>query len=114
MSAFGYLVSVPVVEVVVVVILLRSLCHSWARVPTDQQSDNVDERTLGATVIMGQLSAVITGSSIILAGIGAFAALKSGELHFPQSWHLFWAVTWAVLALAVAIYTMGILPARAP
>jgi hypothetical protein len=114
MSAFGYLVRFPVVEGVVAAILLLSLRSAWARAPTVQQHDCVEERSLGATVIMGQLSAIITGSSIILTGIGAFVALKSDVLQLPLSQHLFYAVTWAVVALGIAIYTMGVLPPRTP
>jgi hypothetical protein len=63
---------------------------------------------------MGQLSSVITGSSIILAGIGAFIAIKSGNILYPQNYHLFYTVAWAVLALGISVYTMGVLPTRTP
>jgi hypothetical protein len=118
LSLPGYLVSVPVVEVVLGAIWLRSVDRAWAKSPTAHQPEDIAERTLGATVIMGQVSAVITGSSIILAGIGAFVALKSDQLRSPQSYllsfHLFCAVAWAVFALGTATYTTGVLPVRTP
>ena len=112
MNDFGYLVRFPVVEVILGAFWLGSVFSAWAGAPTVQQTDDVAERTLGATVVMGQLSAVITGSSIILAGVGAFAALSSHDSHLPQPWHLWWAVVWAVLALCNAAYTMATLPTR--
>jgi hypothetical protein len=76
--------------------------------------DSPDERSLGATVIMGQLNAVITGVSIVLAGIGAFIALGKTQIVDPANFHLLYATVWAVVALGTALLTHGMLPVRTP
>jgi hypothetical protein len=76
--------------------------------------NSAEERGLGATVILGQLNAVITGVSIILAGIGAFIALGKTEIQDPANYHLLFATCWAVIAMAAALYTHGTLPHRTP
>jgi hypothetical protein len=74
------------------------------------QSDSPDEKALGATVILAQLNAVITGASIILAAIGAFVALKEGSIGPPSDSHLLYATIWAVAALFFALWCSGMLP----
>lgn len=93
--------------------LLISLWH-WIGYQQSTEPENVEERALGASVIMGQLGAVITGSSIILAGIGAFVALSQNPINAAGKNHIYFAALWAVIALGLAILTMGILPRHAP
>jgi hypothetical protein len=87
---------------------------TWIGYVPKQESDHTDERALGASVIMGQLSAIITGSSVILAGIGAFVALETEDIVSPQNYHLTYAASWAVVSMGLALFTMGALPTNAP
>ncbi|AZN97183.1 hypothetical protein EJ066_07710 [Mesorhizobium sp. M9A.F.Ca.ET.002.03.1.2] len=93
--------------------LLISLNY-WVGYKLENKLEAPDERALGASVIMGQLSSVITGSSVILAGIGAFVALENRPIDGPEKYHILYAAVWAVVALGLAIFTMGILPPHAP
>ena len=74
----------------------------------------VEERALGASFISSQLSAVITGASVILAALGAFIALKNGTMDFQLRYSLFLSALWAVFALGIALYAFGVLPHHAP
>jgi hypothetical protein len=106
--------ALPIVDLVFAVVYFWSVHQAWSEYTPSTKEIPVDERALGATVIMGQLSSVITGASIIIAGIAAFAALGQDAQSFPQKYHLFYAATWAVLGLSIALYTTGTLPTRAP
>jgi hypothetical protein len=69
--------SAPVFDIGIGVIWLLISQSTWIGYAPKPTPDETDERALGASVIMGQLSAIITGSSVILAGIGAFVALET-------------------------------------
>lgn len=84
----------------------------WSKFEPPNTIDDVDERTLGAAVIMGQLNAVITGASIIVAGLGAFVALGWDKIGEPENFHLFYSAMWAVVAISISLYTMSTLPSR--
>ncbi|MER8793981.1 hypothetical protein NKH75_07200 [Mesorhizobium sp. M0984] len=103
----------PVLDIGVLLIWLLWLNWHWIGYKIDGTKEDAEERALGAAVIMGQLSSIITGSSVILAGIGAFVALATAPIAESAKYHVFYAACWAVAALVVAIYTMGILPAHA-
>lgn len=89
--------------------LLISIWH-WIGHQPDSSVEPPEERALGASVILGQLGAVITGASIILAGIGAFVALSNNLGDILAKNHIFYAALWAVVALGLAIFTIGVLP----
>lgn len=104
----------PTIDLIVAALWLMSVAAAWWNYPKRKEKDEVAERALGAAIIGGQLNGVITGSSIIMAGIVAFVALGSAKLIPPGSFHIFWAAVWAVTALGFALYTLSILPSRAP
>ncbi|WP_119392714.1 hypothetical protein [Taklimakanibacter lacteus] len=108
------LASCPVGDLIALIAWLFFVVKAWRGWTHDTSADSLDERNLGATVILGQLNSVITGSSIIIAGIAAFVAIEEQEIGKPESYHLVYATAWAVSALAVALYTNGILPSYTP
>jgi hypothetical protein len=103
-------VQYPIVDLLVAALWIGHVVYLWRGIASQTEKD-VAERELGAMVIGSQLNGVVTGSSIIIAGIGAFAAL-SDELVPPYNWHAAYAAMWAVLSLGAALYTMGTLPTR--
>jgi uncharacterized membrane protein len=74
--------------------------------------DDVAERALGSSIILAQLNGIVTGTSIIIVGIGAFAVLVK-QANGVQIYDAFYAALWAVVALGIALYTMSTLPTRA-
>lgn len=103
----------PIIDVVLGFIWFLSLHMAWKNAtPAPDKINAPEERALGAAVIMGQLSSIITGASIVIAGIAAFVALGNDHFTIPQSYHLFWATLWSVAALGVSLYTMSMLPTR--
>ena len=104
----------PVPDIGFLLIWLLILNWHWIGYRISEAKEDTEERALGAGVIMGQLSSIITGSSVILAGVGAFVALAKVPIADAAKYHVLYAACWAVTALAVAVYTMGILPAHAP
>ncbi|BAV51274.1 Putative uncharacterized protein [Mesorhizobium loti] len=106
--------NLPVPDIGLLIVWLLWLNWHWIGYKLNETEEDAEERSLGATVIMGQLGSIITGSSVILAGIGAFVALAKTPIAETAKYHVFYAAFWAVLALAASIYTMGILPAHAP
>lgn len=76
-------------------------------------TDSIEERALGAQVILAQLNGIITGTTIIIIGIGAFAVLVK-DVNGAQAYDAFYAAMWAVIALGLSLYTMSTLPTRAP
>lgn len=101
----------PIIEVIVGVFWFGSVLSSWSAIPNADKED-VAERSLGATVILAQLGGIVTGTSIIIAGLGAFVALATDVPGVAG--HLRLAAVFAVLALAVALYTLAALPTRTP
>lgn len=108
------LVDWPIVDGGLAVVWFLISASVWRSYQPPDTVDKVDERALGATVIMGQLNATITGASIILAGLGAFVALNSGKFSLSASCHLYYAALWTVLALFAGLWTMSLLPQLAP
>lgn len=106
--------SVPLIDICAAVIWLLISLRTWIGYVAKTEPECTGERALGASVILGQLSAVITGSSVILAGIGAFVALETEEITSPQNYHLAFAATWAVLSMGLALFTMSALPTNTP
>ncbi|MCZ8546311.1 hypothetical protein OOJ09_19150 [Mesorhizobium qingshengii] len=102
----------PVLEAIALIIWLRSLLAAWQNMGSTA-SDCLDERQLGAEVILAQLNGVITGSSIIVAGVGAFVAINKGVLP-PASRHFELAAIFSIVGMGLAMYTLGTLPSRTP
>lgn len=106
------LLAFPWIDVALLLLWVGSTYRSWRGYTEGHIVDDVDERALGASVISSQLSAVITGVSVILAGVGAFVALESSPIQPEEARHLFLSALWCVCGLAVALYTMATLPTR--
>ncbi|ESY22387.1 MULTISPECIES: hypothetical protein [unclassified Mesorhizobium] len=104
----------PIPDIGLLAIWLLFLNWHWIGYKNNDSIDTKDERELGATVIMGQLGAIITGSSVILAGLGAFVALSKSPIEDAAKYHLFYATLWAVWALGISVFTLGVLPASTP
>lgn len=104
----------PIIDVALSAFWFWSIDVAWSHIsPESADREEVDERSLGATVITTQLNGVITGASILIAGVAAFVALK-GSLPEFAAYDALWSAVWAVVALGIALYTLGILPARTP
>ena len=77
-------------------------------------TDTVEERTLGAQVILAQLNGIVTGTTIIIIGVGALAVLvNKKDVNGAQAYDAFYAAMWAVIALGISLYTLSTLPTRA-
>lgn len=114
MNLASILANFPYWDVGAAVIwLLLVHCH-WISYVSPTGTESVEERALGASFISSQLSAVITGSSVILAGLGAFIAIKDQSMDSSLKYSLFLSALWAVIALAIALYAFGVLPHHAP
>ena len=61
---------------------------------------------------MAQLNGIVTGTTIIIIGVGAFAVLVK-DVNGAQAYDAFYAAMWAVIALGIALYTLIPLPTRA-
>lgn len=109
-----FLAKWPILDVLLAFLWIRSVWTAWKNYQPPTQKDAVDERNLGATVILAQLNGALTSASIIVAGVGAFVALTPGNLDEIALAHLRLAAAFAVLALWSAVYTMATLPTRAP
>lgn len=106
--------ATPFVEIVAALLWAWIIHQQWRGYQPPPGIECVAERALGASVIVGQLNGTVSGASIIIAGIGIFVGLGDGDIGPPASHHLAYAALWAVLALAVALYTMGVLPTKVP
>jgi len=73
-----------VCELIFLALWIIPVWMAWIGWDGTAAEENGAERQLGASVIHAQLNGVITGASIIIAGIGAFAALHSGR-GFPRA-----------------------------
>ena len=107
------LVRFPIIDLALAVTWLISVWLPWRGVRRRAPPDEVAERALGASIILAQLNGIVTGTSIIIVGIGAFAVLVK-QANSTQSYHATYAAMWAVTALGIALYTMSTLPTRAP
>lgn len=119
MSAFVadlalFLAKWPILDLVLGWFWIRSVWAAWKDYQPPSEKDTVDERTLGATVILAQLNGAITSASIIVAGVGAFVALTPEKLDTFALVFLRLAAAFAVVALGSAVYAMATLPTRAP
>jgi hypothetical protein len=110
-DALGTITVWPVIEALLGIFWVGSVLWAWRGQISPPLDEKVDERTLGATVILGQLNGIITGTSIIMAGLAAFIALSFGE-RTTVAPHIKLTAIYAVLALSLALYTMAILPTR--
>lgn len=106
-----YLIRAPVIDLALAFAWLISVWLPWRGIQK-QPPDDVAERALGATVILGQLNGIVTGTSIIIVGVGAFAVLVK-DVNGAQAYDALYAALWAVIALGIALYTMSTLPTRA-
>lgn len=111
-SGAELLVAYPIAELVLLLIAITSVASHWRGLPAEKAEDSVNERQLAASVITAQLSGIITASSIIIVGVGGFAALLSGRLAGNLAAHIMWAAIFAVAGMAVALYSMATLPPR--
>jgi hypothetical protein len=112
-SVRSFLAVWPAVEIIGGIFWVGSVLAAWRSQPRPPTNETVEERELGATVILGQLNGIVTGTSIIIAGLGAFVALSSGDRALVTP-HVRYAAIYSALALFVALYTMSTLPTRAP
>ncbi|TIT76585.1 MAG: hypothetical protein E5W57_18470 [Mesorhizobium sp.] len=107
-----FLVIVPVIDLSIATYFVYSTHAAWRSAPPFENEEKTDERSLGAMVILAQLGAVITGSSIILAGIAAFVALAGAAIGEFEKFYILYAAIWAVFAMAISLFTMSTLPHR--
>jgi hypothetical protein len=106
------LVRTPIIDIGLAFAWLVSVWIPWRGIHNRTNTDDVAERALGAQVILAQLNGIVTGTTIIIIGVGAFAVLVK-DVNGPQAYDAFYAAAWAVIALGIALYTMSTLPTRA-
>ncbi|GEC42169.1 hypothetical protein CN221_37565 [Sinorhizobium meliloti] len=109
-----FLTRWPVVDAIVGAFWFRSVWATWRGCQPPGTRDDVDERNLGASVILAQLNGAITSASIIVAGVGAFVALTPTALDPYTLAFLRLAAAFSVAALGSAVYALATLPTRAP
>ncbi|PLT97191.1 hypothetical protein BMJ29_04460 [Sinorhizobium medicae] len=111
----GFAINWPLVEFAIAIIWFCSLGGAWKGQPKEGGAvSDPGERELGATVILSELNGILTGCSIIIAGIGAFVAIvqQPNCIDPITASHLGWAAIYAGLALVSSLYTMATLPTR--
>ena len=109
-----FAITAPVIDLAAATSFIYATHASWRSIPAFKNEKDTDERSLGATVILAQLGAVITGSSIILAGIAAFVALAGTTIGDLDKFYILYAAIWAVFAMAISLFTMATLPHLTP
>ena len=113
-AVLSFAVNWPLLEAVASIIWFQAMGSAWRQQPAEGPpvTDSA-ERELGATVILSELNGILTGCSIIIAGIGAFVAIMQPSSINPiTASHLGWASIYAGLALGLSLYTMATLPTR--
>jgi hypothetical protein len=70
------------------------------------------QRSIGAQAISGQLAGTITANTVVLAAVGALAAVGLQNLPRATAWHFLWAVAAALLGLSSAVWAFGTIPPR--
>ena len=102
----------PIIDLALALAWGISVWMPWRGIQSRVSTDDVGERTLGAQVILAQLNEIVTGTTIIIIGVGAFAVLVKDVNRAQADAHISYAVTWAVVALGIALYTMSTLATR--
>ena len=110
------LTKYPLVDIVLAILwwwAVSAAWRLWTGLPGDRPAtaQNVEERRLGVMVILGEIQYLIVGASVILAGVGAFAALAVNQ-HASDlvKYSIGWAAAWDVLALLGGVYAASLLP----
>ena len=100
----------PVIELVAAVSALVLYLVIWRRDPSKEEP--LGERELGANVIIGQLTGVITAGAVIFGLLGAFTVLALDKPITSDAikTHLYYAILWSSLSLVVAVYNLGVVP----
>jgi hypothetical protein len=106
------LTRIPIIDLALALAWGISVWMPWRGPQSGVNTDDVEERTLGAQVILAQLNGLVTGTTIIIIGVGAFAVLVK-DVNGAQAYDAFYAAMWAVIALGIALYTLSTLPTRA-
>ena len=108
------LIRTPIVDLALALVWGISVWVPWRGIRRGVNTDTVEERTLGAQVILAQLNGIVTGTTIIIIGVGAFAVLvDKKDVNGAQAYDAFYAAMWAVIALGISLYTLSTLPTRA-
>lgn len=112
----NWLVLYPVVDVGLAILWTGETVRAWREwtgVPEQHRetAQGIEERRLGATVILGEIQYLVVGASVILAGVGAFAALAINQHANNLVKHsIVYAAAWAVCALLGGVYATSLLP----
>ncbi|WP_048646594.1 hypothetical protein [Nitratireductor soli] len=107
------LARIPIIEFVLFIAWWFVTAAQWRGLPVEGPDElSLDERQLGATVIISEMTGILTACSIIITGIAAFAAILGSQPPAETAPHLGWAALYAVVALFLALWVMSALPAR--
>lgn len=117
-SILQALIFYPIVELVLLLGWGLAIRSPWKQWVGDASELKVEERALSATVILSELNAIITASSVLIAGIATFVALIANSNAFSVvsevKISIFYAAVWALFGLLMPLYTMATLPTRTP
>lgn len=105
------ILNFPIIEVGVIIFLTVALRDAWKGIRAEDYNDTDEQKSLGLSVTTASLGGIITGSSVIMTGIAAFLSM-SNPLGVGVKIHTKFAFIYAFLALAIVVYTYGVLPAR--
>lgn len=112
----NWLVLYPIVDVGLAIVWAWATAKAWRgwtglSEKETEIAQQVEERRLGVMVILGEIQYLVVGASVILAGVGAFAALAiNQDASILVKYSIGYAAAWAVLALLGAVYATSLLP----
>jgi hypothetical protein len=103
MKVITFIRHYPIIETAVVVGVGIFYFKVWGQV--DSREGDTAKRTLGATVVIGQLNGMITASSLTLALIGAINVALLGSANLSVKTNAFWAMIFVFLSIVFSLLT---------
>jgi hypothetical protein len=98
----------PLIEAVIVIVLITLYYNVWRHV--DSREVDIGKRSLGATVVIGQLNGLITSGSLTLALIGAInAGLFASSTNFSVKHHAFLAMILVFLSIISSLFSYSLM-----
>lgn len=100
----------PILDILAIGLLVGRGAYLWSKSQLCEHMYSTD-RTLALTAISTEIQAGITGTSIILAAIGALGLRKNFKTLTDESiQHFRWALIFSISSLIVGVFNLGTLP----
>jgi hypothetical protein len=109
MKGITFIRNYPIIETVIVLGAGFLYNKAWSHI--DSREENVAKRSLGVTVVTGQLNGIITSGSLTLALIGAISAalLGSANANLTVKAHAFWAMIFVFISILFSLLSYGVM-----